>query len=244
MVSCARNSSSNGWLRLRRVADMRFEQLALDGSFLTYALVFLGGIVTSIGPCNLASIPLVMAYVGGGVAVPRRRAFALSLSFAVGMALTFMLLGVVAALVSGLMGGWRGWYYLLAGVCFLLGLQLLGVINVPVPSWFGELPSRITWRGLPGALVLGLAFGLVASQCATPVLAAILTTVMVRQDGMVYGALLLFIYALGRGVPVVAAGTFAGALRQFRDLGAWSTRIEHVSGIVILGVGLYLLWIA
>ncbi|PDV98293.1 cytochrome c biogenesis CcdA family protein [Candidatus Chloroploca asiatica] len=223
---------------------MSLEHLALDGSLFTYVLIFLGGIVTSIGPCNLASIPLVMAYVGGGASVSRRRAFVLALSFAVGMAVTFMLLGVVAALVGGLMGGWRGWYYLLAGICFLIGLQLLGVINLPMPNWFGTLPSRITWRGLPGALALGLAFGLVASQCATPVLAAILTTVMVRPDGLTYGALLLFIYALGRGVPVVAAGTFAGALRQLRDLGSWSIRIEQLSGGVILGVGLYLLWIA
>ncbi len=52
------------------------------------------------------------------------------------------------------------------------------MINLPMPIWFGTLPCRITWRGLPGALALGLAFGLVASQCTTPVLAAILTTVV------------------------------------------------------------------
>lgn len=87
---------------------MNLEQLTLDGSLLTYALVFLGGIVTSIGPCNLASIPLVMAYVGGGVAVPRGRAFSLSLSFAVGMAVTFMperrALGLASSPASSALG--------------------------------------------------------------------------------------------------------------------------------------------
>lgn len=223
---------------------MSFEQIVLDGSLLTYALVFLGGIITSIGPCNLASIPLVMAYVGGGSQIQRGRAFALSLSFAVGLALTFMLLGVVASLLGGLLGGWRGWSYLLAGVCFLIGLHMLGAFSLPIPAWFSDLPTRISLRGLPGALALGLAFGLVASQCATPVLAAILTTVMAHQDGLAYGALLLFVYALGRGVPVVAAGTFAGALRGLHGLGPWSSRIEQASGVVILGVGLYLLWSA
>ncbi|PDW04648.1 cytochrome c biogenesis CcdA family protein [Candidatus Viridilinea mediisalina] len=220
------------------------EQFAFDGSLLTYLLVFLGGIVTSIGPCSVASIPLIMAYVGGGTAVSRGRAFSLAFTFAVGMAITFMLLGIIAALVGGLLGGWSAWFYLLALVCFLIGLHMVGALRLPMPNWFADLPDRIHVRGLPGALVLGLAFGIVASQCATPVLAVILTSVMLSQDGMAYGAALLFIYALGRGMPVVAAGTFAGALRQLRGMAAWTPWIQRVSGVVIMGVGLYLVWIA
>lgn len=83
-----------------------------------------------------------------------------------------------------------------------------------------------------------------ASQCATPVLAAILTYVMSRPGALAYGAALLFIYALGRGVPVVLAGTFTGALKGFRALGRWSGAIEKASAVIILGVGLYFLWIA
>jgi cytochrome c-type biogenesis protein len=84
----------------------------------------------------------------------------------------------------------------------------------------------------------------VASQCATPVLAAILTYVMVQQGSLLYGGVLLFIYALGRGVPIVLAGTFAGALKQLRSLGRWSGAFEKASGGIILAVGLYFLWIA
>lgn len=159
------------------------------------------------------------------------------------LALTFVALGVAASLIGSIVGGWRGWYYLLVGLCFLIGLHLLGAFILPVPSWFSDLSARIQLRGLPGTLALGLVFGLVASQWATLVLAAILTTVMARQNGLAYGALLLFVYALGRGTPVVAAGTFASALRRLSALGSWSNRIEQASGIVIIGVGLYLLWI-
>jgi cytochrome c biogenesis protein CcdA len=49
---------------------------------------------------------------------------------------------------------------------------------------------------------------------------------------------------LGRGVPIILAGTFAGALKQIQSLGSWSQTLEKVSGILILGVGLYFLWIA
>ena len=213
-------------------------------SLLSFLLVFLGGILTSIGPCNVAMIPLIVGYVGGSSDLPRRRAFILSLMFAIGLALTFMLLGLVAALIGGLIGSsttW--WYYLVAFVCFVIGLNMLGIIHLEIPLWMGGLRERITLKGLPGALALGLVSGLVASQCATPVLAAILTYVMAK-GALLYGAGLLFIYALGRGVPVVLAGTFTGVLKSFQKLGRWSEVIEKVSGVIVIGVGLYFLWMA
>jgi len=213
-------------------------------SLLSFLLVFLGGILTSIGPCNVAMIPLIVGYVGGSSDLPRRRAFILSLMFAIGLALTFMLLGLAAALIGGLIGSsttW--WYYLVAFVCFVIGLNMLGIIHIEIPLWMGGLRERITLKGLPGALALGLVSGLVASQCATPVLAAILTYVMAK-GALLYGAGLLFIYALGRGVPVVLAGTFTGVLKSFQKLGRWSEVIEKVSGVIVIGVGLYFLWMA
>lgn len=223
------------------------------GSLLAYLLVFMGGIVTSIGPCNVAMIPLVIGFVGGsghtspgsGQGFGRGRSFALSLTFAVGLAVTFMLLGVVASLVGGLLGGSsRVWYYLVAAVCVLIGLSMLGVFHLPEVPGAARLRERVRLRGLPGALALGLVSGLVASQCATPVLAAILTFVMSQEGTLVYGAALLFVYALGRGVPIVLAGTFAGALKQMQSFGRWSPVIERASGVVIIAVGLYFLWIA
>ena len=215
------------------------------GSLLAYLLVFLGGIVTSIGPCNVAMIPLVIGFVGGSGQLGRGRSLALSLTFAVGLAITFMLLGLVASLVGGLMGGTsRVWYYVVAAVCVLIGLSMLGAFHLPDVPGVGRLRERIRLRGLPGALALGLVSGLVASQCATPVLAAILTYVMSQDRALAYGAALLFVYALGRGVPIVLAGTFAGALKQLHSLGRWSPLIERASGVVIIGVGLYFLWIA
>jgi cytochrome c-type biogenesis protein len=223
------------------------------GSLLAYLLVFLGGIVTSIGPCNVAMIPLVIGFVGGsGQSAPgvrpgfgRGRSFALSLTFAVGLAITFMLMGVVASLVGGLIGGTsRVWYYIVAAVCLLIGLSMLGVFHLPEVPGAARLRERVQLRGVPGALALGLVSGLVASQCATPVLAAILTYVMSQDGALVYGAALLFVYAMGRGVPIVLAGTFTGALKQLQSLGRWSPTIERASGVVIIGVGLYFLWIA
>ena len=213
-------------------------------SLLAYGLVFVGGLLTSLGPCNIATIPLIVGYMGGSRALSRTRSFLFSLTFAVGLALTFMLLGVIAALIGGVVGAaTRWWYYLVAAICFLIGLNMLGVLKLDLPMWFGGLRERIGLKGIPGALALGLVSGLVASQCATPVLAAILTYVMAK-GALVYGASLLFVYSLGRGVPVILAGTFTGALKSLQKLGRWSGIIEKASGVIVIGVGLYFLWIA
>ncbi|MCU0485725.1 MAG: sulfite exporter TauE/SafE family protein [Anaerolineales bacterium] len=224
---------------------MSFDPASLEtASLLAFVLVFLGGVVTSLGPCNVATIPLIVGYVGGSSNLSRTRSFTLSLAFAIGLAITFMLLGVFAALIGGLVGAattW--WYYLVAGICFLIGLNMLGVLQINLPLAFGGLRERIGLKGVPGALALGLVSGLVASQCATPVLAAILTYVMTK-GALLYGAGLLFVYALGRGVPVVLAGTFTGALKSFQKLVRWTGVIEKASGVIVIGVGLYFLWIA
>ncbi len=215
------------------------------GSFLAYLLVFLGGVVTSIGPCNMAMIPLVVGYVGGSTRLSRGRSLALSFAFATGLAITFMMLGIVATLVGGLIGGTtRIWYYLVAAVCLLIGLHMLGALTLPQISGLARLRERISLKGVPGALALGLVSGLVASQCATPVLAAILTYVISQQGTLLYGALLLFVYALGRGVPIILAGTFAGVVKGLQTFGRWSGAVEKASGVIIIAVGLYFLWIA
>lgn len=215
-----------------------------DFSLWAYVLTFLGGIVTSVGPCNIAMIPLVVAFVGGQKQVSRGRSLVLSSAFAVGLAITLTALGVIAALVGGLIGGnSRVWYYVVAAVCLVMGLQWTGIIALPLPDWAAGSREKVKRKGVLGALLLGLASGLVASGCATPALAAILTLVM-SKGAIAYGASLLLVYGLGRGVPIVLLGTFTGALKRLPQMMQWSSRLEQVSGALMIGIGLYFLWIA
>ena len=213
-------------------------------SIWAYALTFVGGVITSIGPCNIAMIPLVMAFVGGQRNVSRGRSLTLSAAFALGLAITLMALGVIAALVGGLIGGNTTiWYYAVAAVCIVMGLQWLGVINIPLPDWAASSREKIQRRGLLGALLFGLVSGLVASGCATPALAAILTLVM-AQGAIAYGASLLLAYGLGRGVPIILFGTFTGLIKLMPHLTRWTARLEQTSGGLMIVIGLYFLWLA
>jgi len=219
-------------------------RIVAELSALAYALVFLGGVLTSIGPCNLSMVPVIIAYVGGQQDLGRARGFWLSGFFTLGSSITFMALGVVAATVGGLFGTEsKILYWLVALVCFVIGLNLLGAVKLNFDFIARLQPRRVAISGALGALALGLVVGLVGSQCGTPVLVAILGIVMAKGK-LVYGASLLFAYGLGRGVPIVLAGTFAGVLKALPAMERWTRWMEKAAGVVLIAVGLYFVWIA
>ena len=212
---------------------------------LAYALVFLGGVLTSLGPCNLGMVPVIMAYVGGQGAVGRSKGFWLSLCFTLGSALTFVLLGIAAATAGWLVGanGQAILRWLVAVVCLAVGLNLLGTFRWNVSLGARLQPKRWALTGALGAFVLGLVVGVAGSQCGTPVLIAILGIVTIKGS-LPYAASLLFAYGLGRGVPIVAAGTFTGALRALPALERWTGWMEKAAGVILIAIGLYFVWIA
>jgi cytochrome c biogenesis protein CcdA len=138
--------------------------------------VFVGGILTASNPCVLAMIPLMMSFVSGrkeekpGVL----RAFLFSLVFILGLAMTFTVLGMIAALAGKMYGDVSSaWNWIVAVVCVAMGLHLMGVLTLPIPSLGGKLQPKT--RGLLGAFVLGLLFGVVSAPCAAPILVVLLT---------------------------------------------------------------------
>ncbi len=202
------------------------------------ALVFLGGLITSISPCILSMVPLMVSYIGGYEQGPRSRGFMLSFSFVSGLAFTFAVMGFIAA-VFGRVFGQVGdlWYYLLAGVAVIMGLQLLGVLTFNLPG-LKKVSARKVRPG--GSLVMGMLFGLVASPCATPVLAVIITYAAVQAEPF-YGSGLLFIYGMGHGIPLLVAGTFTGMAKNLPRISRYTHYLSYVSGAIFILLGLILL---
>lgn len=218
-------------------------QFLTSFSLYGYGLVFLAGIITSIGPCNLSTVPVIIGYVAGTEA-GKKRSFMMSLLFTLGTATTFMLLGLIIAAVGGIFGTSQSvLYYIVAAVCIVVGLNLLGIWKFNI-SFGGDLLTRAgEQRGYLGSYILGLVMGLVGSQCGTPILLAILSLAMASGQWL-YGATLLFVYALGRGVPIVAIGTFTGLVARMDQFARWNAVLEKVAGVMIILVGGYFAWIA
>jgi len=216
---------------------------SLSGNpFLAYLGVFVGGILSSSSPCVLATIPLVIGYVGGYSGGDRRKALLYSLTFILGLSVTFTILGAIASFLGGLFGVvGRTWYFVVGGIAIAIGLHLIGFYewNLPVPVHFH--PKR---RGILGAFLLGLIFGIVSSPCATPILVLILTFVASKGE-ILYGTSLLFVYAIAHCALIFLAGVAAGFAEGFikskgiSNVATWGKRI---GGSIVLVVGLYMVY--
>src|SRR5512139_3220727 len=213
-----------------------------ENPLLAYIGVFVGGILSSSSPCVLATIPLVIGYVGGYSGGDRRKAVLYSLTFILGLSITFTILGAIASFIGGLFGvTGRTWYFVVGGIAIAIGLQLIGLYewNIPVP---GSLQPK--QKGILGAFVLGLIFGIVSSPCATPVLVLILTFVASKGE-VLYGTSLLFVYAIAHCALIFLAGTAAGFAESFiksRGISSVTSYGKKIGGSIVVSVGLYMVY--
>ncbi|MBE5812995.1 MAG: cytochrome c biogenesis protein CcdA [Clostridiales bacterium] len=205
-------------------------------------IALVAGVLISVTPCSLSTIPLVIGYVGGTSAEPQK-AFKLSLAFALGSAITFTILGTIAALVGGLIGSASKWWYIALGILMILmALQILEVYEF-IPSTY--LTSKTTKKGYIGAIIAGILAGVFASPCATPVL-VVLLAIVASKGSIVWGILLLLLYAIGNSFFIVVAGTSVGTVRKFiqsEKYGKFSIVLKYILGIVIIFIGIYMFYL-
>jgi cytochrome c-type biogenesis protein len=202
----------------------------------TLLFVFAGGLLTSLGPCSLSLLPVTLAYLAG-FEDRRQRAWERSLSFAAGIVTSLVLLGLASGLLGQLYGRVPGVVpVLVATLALVMGLYLLGLMPLRLPA--GPDPER--WRQrVPASLAplaAGLAFGLAASPCTTPVLAVLLAW-MAQNGRPVVGMVLLTCFGLGQVLPLLLAGTVAASLPRLlalRSVGRW---VPPISGVVLVITG-------
>ncbi|PSR19539.1 cytochrome C biogenesis protein [filamentous cyanobacterium CCP3] len=206
-------------------------------SWISLSVVGLAGLLTSLSPCLLSMLPIMVGYMGGYESDRRRDAVARSLSFALGLATTLAVLGLIAGLFGYVYGqvAW-GLPVLVSLVAIVMGLNLLGIVPLALPAGAGPTFDRWNLPTWLRAYALGLTFGIVASPCSTPVLATLLAWISTTQDP-VLGSALLLAYAVGYVTPLVLAGPFTASLKRLLDLRQWSSWVTPASGALLLGFG-------
>lgn len=209
---------------------------------LAFGAVFIAGVLSSASPCVLVTIPLVVGFVGGYSEGNRWKAFRYSVAFVLGLAVTFTAFGAAAGLFGTMFGTLGGWWYFAAGaVAAAMGLQMAGLYQINLPIRHDYKPKR---GGIMGSFLLGLFFGIVSSPCATPALVVILTYVATKGH-VLYGVSLLFTYAIGHCLLMLAAGTFTGFVEAFgeaKGLLNFSVWAKRVSGGIITAAGVWFMW--
>lgn len=224
---------------LERFADQVVATQLSHLSLVSLGVIFLAGLVTSLTPCMLSMLPITVGYIGGYESEGRLQAAVQSSWFALGLATTLAILGILATSIGKVYGQIGvGLPIIVSLVAIAMGLNLLEILPLRFPSlgatdWIGEdLP-----RGVRSYL-LGLTFGLIASPCSTPVLATLLTWVSTTQDLFLGGGLLIA-YGIGYVTPLVIAGTFTASIKKILELRRWSGWINPVSGALLLGFGIF-----
>ncbi|MEB3319615.1 MAG: cytochrome c biogenesis protein CcdA [Cyanobium sp.] len=209
----------------------------------TLLLVFLGGLLTSLGPCSLSLLPVTLAYLAGfsetaePLNVGPTRAWLRSLCFAAGIVAALVLLGLSSGLLGRIYGQIPGLVpTLVALLALAMGLNLLGLLRLRLPA--GPDPEQWRQRVPPplAPLAAGLAFGLAATPCTTPVLAVLLGW-MAQTGRPLVGMVLLTSFGAGQVVPLLLAGTAAASLPnllRLRSLGQW---VPPISGVVLITTG-------
>jgi len=194
---------------------------------------FLWGMVSVLfSPCHLASIPLIVAYVGGQetLATPRPAGF---------YSLAFTLIGVVCALLGRMLGDVGNYWQILVGLILLW--VALGMMGVEACSASGSLLYRLNLRGLGGALILGLGYGILSGSCTFGFIAPILAIITLQQK-VVTGVLYILLFAIGHCLPIVVAGSSTALVRKVIENSVWQGAgmvFRKGAGILIALLGIY-----
>jgi cytochrome c-type biogenesis protein len=181
---------------------------------------FLWGMISVVfSPCHLASIPLIVAYVGGQQQIlGSRQAAHYAVAFTVGLFTTIALVGIVCALLGRMLGDVGNYWQILVGLVLLW--VALGMFGVKKCSMSGSLLYRLKLRGLTGALGLGLAYGVLSGSCTFGFIAPILAIITIQQR-IATGIFFILLFAVGHCIPIVIAGSSTAAVKNVLENSKW-----------------------
>jgi cytochrome c-type biogenesis protein len=202
---------------------------------------FLWGMVSVLfSPCHLASIPLIVGYVGGqNHLIEGRKATLYAVVFTSGLFITIAVIGVACSLLGRMLGDVGPYWTIAVGLLLLwVALDMLGVAKCSMSS---GLMARLTLKGLSGAFVLGLAYGVLSGSCTFGFIAPILAIVSV-QAKLFTGVTFILLFAIGHCIPIVAAGSSTAMVKRLLVSSRWQQGgrfFRHLAGGMIGLLGVY-----
>lgn len=202
---------------------------------------FLWGMVSVLfSPCHLASIPLIIAYVAGqNHLVEDRKATLYAILFSLGLFLTIAVIGVVCSLLGRMLGDVGPYWTIAVGLLLLwVALDMLGVASC---SLSGGLMAKLTVKGISGAFILGLAYGVLSGSCTFGFIAPILAIISV-QEQLLTGMVFIVLFAIGHCLPIVIAGSSAAMVKRLLASTSWQrggTVFRRLAGVMIGLLGVY-----
>ncbi|SPB17946.1 thiol:disulfide interchange protein [Caballeronia novacaledonica] len=239
--------TGSSWFERATSADYAQSMLEGGGFFAVVGMYFLAGMVLSLLPCSYPMIPILSAIiVGEGARVTRSRGFALSVSYVIGMALVYTVLGIVAALIGQSLGAWLQNPWVLGAFGVLLAafaVALISGVDIALPerwqSGVNEASQKRSGGKFAAVAAMGALSALVVGACMTAPLFAVLAFIA-HTGNAVLGGAALFAMGVGLGVPLLVIGLGAGSILP--RAGAWMDGVKVFFGVVLLAAALWIVW--
>ncbi len=225
-------------------ADSSRFKLSWDTLSANLLAFFTAGLGLSFTACMYPLIPIVSSIVVGDKNAGKGRAFALTMVYTQGLALTYTIVGVIAGLTGALLTVWLQQPAVVlsaAALMVVLALSMFGLFNIQLPnavqSYFQQQSNKLSGGKIAGVFGMGMFSALIVGPCVAPPLALALGYIGQTGDA-VLGGLALYVMALGTGVPLVIIGTFGGHILP--KAGDWMNGVKYTFGFILLAVAVYL----
>ena len=213
-----------------------------QGIALTLLAIFIAGLLTSFTPCIFPMIPITLSILGHNADKnSRAKNLSRSIVYVLGIATTYAVLGVAAALTGSLFGrllAHPGVIWSMSILFIALAFSMWGFFEIQAPAFIRAKFQSGQVEGYSGIFGMGLVAGIVASPCVGPVLISILSFVSTTQNAWL-GFLYLFVYALGLGLIFIVIGLFSEAIRLLPKSGVWMDQVKFILGLLMVGAALY-----
>lgn len=213
----------------------------ISGTYLAALGCFVWGMISVLlSPCHLASIPLIVAYVGGQDEIIKgRQAAVYAALFSTGLFITIVIVGVICAMLGRMLGDIGPYWTIVIGVILLwISADMLGIAKCTMP---GSIMGKLQIKGVFGAFFLGLAYGVLSGSCTFGFIAPILAIITVQKE-VATGVILILLFAIGHCLPIAIAGSSTATVKRLMGNSAFgrsSTWFRKGAGVLIAGLGCY-----
>ncbi len=210
---------------------------------LVFLLAFVGGVISSLSPCSLGVLPLVLAYIGGSKDTNTKRILVQLLAFSIGLSIVLSVVGVACALTGKAFTSVSSplWIIFLASLIMVFGLNLLGLVEIPFPTIIKKFPQGDSESLFLYPALIGMAFALATTPCSSPILATIMAIASLSAK-ISYSILLLFLFAIGQCVIIVICGLFASVIKNLKSMAPFTEMLMKLSGVVFILLSLFIFY--
>ncbi len=204
-------------------------------------IAFFAGILSSLSPCSLGILPLIIAYIAGYSKENNKKLLIQMISFSLGLSSVLSIIGVFCAISGKVFASIASPIVILlfASFIIILGLNLLGVLDLHFPTIVKKMPQNKSGSLFILPFLVGIFFALAASPCSSPILVSIMALATISNN-LLFSLALLFSFAIGQCIIIIVFALFTSTLKHLNSLAKYSSILIKASGIILIFTGIFI----